>query len=407
MIAEQSRQTPIGGLIDKVASWNPAKDAPEDELAYIDLSAVDNTAKAVTGLQTVLGRDAPSRARQLVRSGDILVSTVRPNLNGVARVPKELDGATASTGFCVLRPNPSKLDGNYLFHWVRSPAFVADMVRKATGASYPAVSDKIIGQSEIPLPPLAEQKRIAAILDQADELRRKRQRALDRLNQLGQAIFIEMFGDPKSNPKGWTSARLGDLCDVGSSKRVFVEEFVESGVPFYRGTEVGKLGTGEVISPSLFIAPEHYDNLIRHSGKPEIGDLLLPSICHDGRIWRVDSSKPFYFKDGRVLWIKSHRAQLDSEYLRRYLQNRFRYDYPSIASGTTFAELKIINLKSLMVLSPPIELQAAFSRRISAIEALRPPYSRAYLRANALFASLQTRAFRGELTTSSLREAAA
>lgn len=307
-------------------------------------------------------------------------------------------------GFKSMVPGP-KLDASFLYWWLKCHR--PQLEQLGNGATFKEVSKAVVERIKIPLPPIEEQKQIAAILDQAEDLRRKHQRALDRLNQLGQAIFIEMFGDPKSNPKGWTSARLGDLCDVGSSKRVFVEEFVESGVPFYRGTEVGKLGTGEVISPSLFIAPEHYDELIRHSGKPQIGDLLLPSICHDGRIWRVDSSKPFYFKDGRVLWIKSHRAQIDSEYLRRYLQNRFRYDYPSIASGTTFAELKIINLKNLTVLSPPIELQAEFSRRISAIEALRPPYSRAYLRANALFASLQTRAFRGELTTSSLREAAA
>lgn len=113
-----------------------------------------------------------------------------------------------------------------------------------------------------------------------------------------------MFGDFTVNPMRWSSVKLGDICSVGSSKRVFVEEFVDEGVPFYRGTEVGKLAEGEAIKPDLFIAQNHYHDLIGHSGKPEIGDLLLPSICHDGRIWRVDNEKPFYFKDGRVLWIK-------------------------------------------------------------------------------------------------------
>ncbi|MGN6364500.1 restriction endonuclease subunit S [Asticcacaulis taihuensis] len=169
--------TAIGGLIEKVETWNPIRETPDDEFAYIDLSSVDNLTKTITGNQSVVGSNAPSRARQRVNAGDILVSTVRPNLNGVARVPDNLDGATASTGFCVLRPKATKLDASYLFHWVQSSAFVDDMVRKATGASYPAVSDKIITQSEIPLPPLDEQKRIATILDQADALRRLRQRA--------------------------------------------------------------------------------------------------------------------------------------------------------------------------------------------------------------------------------------
>lgn len=161
---------PIGSLVEKVSSWNPPRDAPDEKLSYIDLSSVDNKLKAVTANQVVLGCEAPSRARQRVLAGDILASTVRPNLNGVARVPHHLDGGTASTGFCVLRPKLTKLDPSYLFHWVTSDAFIDDMVRKATGASYPAVSDKIIFNSEIPLPPLQEQKLFAGRVQEIDEL---------------------------------------------------------------------------------------------------------------------------------------------------------------------------------------------------------------------------------------------
>ncbi|MGN6364499.1 restriction endonuclease subunit S [Asticcacaulis taihuensis] len=191
--------------------------------------------------------------------------------------------------------------------------------------------------------------------------------------------------------------KLGDICSVGSSKRVFVEEFVDEGVPFYRGTEVGKLAEGEAIKPDLFIAQNHYHDLIGHSGKPEIGDLLLPSICHDGRIWRVDNEKPFYFKDGRVLWIKKNEAIFDSEYLRNHLRNAFLRNYTSIASGTTFAELKIVNLKNLQVICPPLELQIKFANRIGEIEEIRNRLVHSQEDSAILFASLQHRAFRGEL----------
>lgn len=266
-----------------------------------------------------------------------------------------------------------------------------------SGSAQPQITRAPLLDITIPLPPIDEQKRIAAILDQADELRRKRKRAIDRLNQLGQAIFYEMFGDFTTNPMGWKTVKLGDVCGVGSSKRVFVEEFVDEGVPFYRGTEVGKLATGEVIQPDLFISSGHYENLISHSGKPEIGDLLLPSICHDGRIWRMDSDKPFYFKDGRVLWIKKNESVLDSEYLRNHLRNAFLRSYHTIASGTTFAELKIVNLKGLSILCPPIELQADFSKRIREVGACRIGLVRSEMSATSLFNSLQNRAFKGEL----------
>ena len=137
----------------KTKSWNPGRSAENRLIRYIDLSSVDRESKAVLGATEVMAHEAPSRARQLVRRGDVLVSTVRPNLNGVAAVPPDLDGATASTGFTVLRPKPDRLDGRYLFHWVRTPYFIRDMTNKATGASYPAVSDKIVLGSRIPLPP--------------------------------------------------------------------------------------------------------------------------------------------------------------------------------------------------------------------------------------------------------------
>ena len=174
----------LGDLVEPAKTWNPSRSPADEVFDYIDLSAVDQDAKLITGAREISCGEAPSRARQLVARGDVLVSTVRPNLNGVARVPDQLDGATASTGFCVLRARESKFDGGYLFHWVKSPAFVADMVNKATGASYPAVSDRIIFDSRIPLPPLAEQRRIAEVLDRAEALRAKRRAALAQLDSL-------------------------------------------------------------------------------------------------------------------------------------------------------------------------------------------------------------------------------
>jgi type I restriction enzyme S subunit len=193
-----------------VKTWNPLKETGEDEFTYIDLSAIDQERKQIVEARKVACAEAPSRARQLVESGDVLVSTVRPNLNGVARVGLEHNGATASTGFCVLRPRAEALDGNYAFQWVKSPSFVADMVGKATGASYPAVSDRIILESRIPLPPLPEQRRIAAILDQADALRAKRRETLAQLDSLTQSVFFEMFGDAAENPKRWPTIKLGE-----------------------------------------------------------------------------------------------------------------------------------------------------------------------------------------------------
>lgn len=201
----------LGDLILDIETWNPQREKDSVSFSYIDISSVNQESKQIGEWKKIRSGEAPSRARQLVCSEDVLVSTVRPNLNGVAQVPPSLDGAIASTGFCVLRAKAVLLNSRYLFHWVRTPQFVKDMTMRATGASYPAVTDRIIKDSKIPFPPLPEQRRLAAILDKADSLREKRRRAITKLDELLKSVFIEMFGDPVVNPKGWEK-RLFELC---------------------------------------------------------------------------------------------------------------------------------------------------------------------------------------------------
>ena len=161
--------------------------------------------------QILLGTGAPSRARKVIRKDDVLVSTVRPNLNAVAMVPACLDGQIASTGFCVLRPNRGCVEPRYLFYWTITSTFVDASTSRVRGANYPAVSDRDVKEVAIPLPPLAEQRRIVEILDQADRLRRLRAEADAKANRILPALFIRMFGDPATNPMKWPRVRFRDL----------------------------------------------------------------------------------------------------------------------------------------------------------------------------------------------------
>ena len=128
------------------------------EIPYIDISSIDRSTKVVGQTQLVNPRTAPSRARQWVRTGDVLVSMTRPNLNVVALVPPALDGAVASTGFDVLRA--SAVRPEWLYYRVRSNAFVADVCEGLQGVVYPAIRPHDVRRHEIPIPPLPEQGRI-------------------------------------------------------------------------------------------------------------------------------------------------------------------------------------------------------------------------------------------------------
>lgn len=214
---------------------------------------------------------------------------------------------------------------------------------------------------EIPLPPLDKQRKIAAVLDKMSDLIAKRRQQLAKLDELVKSRFIELFGDCVVNPNRWKMKCLEDIAEVGSSRRVFVEELQESGIPFYRGTEVGALAEGRGITPELFIAEKHYAELCETTGAPQIGDLLMPSICPDGRIWMVNTDEPFYFKDGRVLWVHDIDSSYNPMFLLYTLKNRIMSDYSSIASGTTFAELKIFALKKCRIFDVPLALQNEFA----------------------------------------------
>jgi len=151
------RKVSIAEVTEKVQNCSPENKFIK-EFTYIDIGAVDNINKKIINPRLLNKDDAPSRAKQLIEKDDVLVSTVRPNLNAVARVECEYLNAVASTGFCVLRCKQDLVLPAYIFAIVKSAKFVDEMIRLATGASYPAVNDKIISQYCIPLPPIAMQR---------------------------------------------------------------------------------------------------------------------------------------------------------------------------------------------------------------------------------------------------------
>lgn len=142
---------------------NP-QDDPDAKFSYIDISSLDNLTFEITQPKLFLGKDAPSRARQKVKIGDTIFSTVRTNLKNIAFVDEEFDGSIASTGFAIIRPS-SFINNKLVFYYCISDHFVEIVSFKQTGASYPAIKSSEFFKQQIPLPPLAEQNRIVAKLD--------------------------------------------------------------------------------------------------------------------------------------------------------------------------------------------------------------------------------------------------
>ena len=277
----------------------------------------------------------------------------------------------------------------YLFYFCK----YFDFERLNKAVTIPSLTKSDLLKIEINLPNLDRQQSIVDKLFGIEHIIALRQQELNKLNDLIKARFVEMFGSCVTNPKGWKTKCLNDIAEVGSSKRVFVEELKKIGIPFYRGTEVGALAEGKQIAPELFITEAHYEELCEATGAPQIGDLLMPSICPDGRIWVVNIDEPFYFKDGRVLWVHDIDSSYNPVFLLYTLKDRIMTDYSSIASGTTFAELKIFSLKKCRIFDVPLVLQNEFATFVTQVDKSKVAVQKALDETRLLFDSLMQEYF--------------
>ena len=306
-----------------------------------------------------------------------------------------VDNGIVSPAYGVWDVNDGLVIPKYLEMVLRSPKSIEFYRSKLTGTVNRRghMSDADFLSMDIPLPDRDTQSKILKTMKQTTSVLYSRQQQLAKLDELIKARFVEMFGDCRLNPNGWVTKNLDQVADVGSSKRVFVEELQSEGIPFYRGTEVGALAEGKSIRPELFITEGHYKQLCEATGKPQKGDLLMPSICPDGRIWVVDTDAPFYFKDGRVLWVHLTSQNYNPVFLLYTLKDRIMTDYESIASGTTFAELKIFALKKCRIFDVPLSLQNQFAAFVAEVDKSKVEVQKALDQTQLLFDSLMQQYF--------------
>lgn len=301
--------------------------------------------------------------------GDCLLSRL-PDPIGRSCILPQLNERAITAVDCTILRFTDKIYPTFFVYYTLSTPYAISIISKTTGSTRKRISRKNLEGILIPIPPKPTQLAIVAELDKINELIQLKKQQLKDYDQLAQSIFYEMFGDPVENEKGWEVKKLGDICEVTSAKRVFIEEVVDSGVPFIRGTELtalNRLTRGEKMEYSLFITKEHYERLKAITGVPKYGDLLIPSINSEGIAWIVNTEEPLYFKDGRVLWVHVNQDVFKSECLQKIMNILLKHTYKSMG-GATFSELKLFVLRELKVPIPPIESQQQFAARIEAIE---------------------------------------
>ena len=429
----------------------PAQRVPsaDEEFTYIDIASIDRERKIISEPQRLPGAGAPSRARKLLERGDVIVSMTRPNLNAVALVGELHNECIASTGFDVLKP--FEVEPRWIFAAVRSTQFVNAMCDKVQGALYPAVKSADIREHEIPLPPLAEQTRIAQKLDellaQVDTLKaridgipallkRFRQSVLAaavsgrlteewRKNYPENPIDLEALpNSPKTrrgvpdtvrfpevletfqSPETWIWASAAKLLKKGlfidlkdgnhGANHPKTSEFTAKGLPFITAANVSSSGVIDYLNAPK-VSGKALEKL--RVGFAEPDDVIF---THKGTVGRVALNSQKCVLTPQTTYYRLNQSAISSQYLSVFLQsNRFQVQTDEIKSQTTRDFIPITAQYELFHLLPPAQEQTEIVRRVEQLFAfanqLEAKVASAKSRIDHLTQSILAKVFRGEL----------
>ena len=361
--------------------WDPSDGS---SILYLDLTSVVEPGKLSAPVE-MPAEAAPSRARRRVRAGDILVSTVRPYLRGFARVREAPENLIASTGFAVLTPQAVS-DGSILYHHVMSPSFARHLEANMTGQAYPAVRPDDVAAYQLSLPPLAEQRAIAAVLDAIDEAIERTEEVIAAAERLRDALLHELLtrGLPGRHsewadvpslgtvPACWEVTTVGrclERIEAGSSPRC------ESRPA--RGDEWGVLKVSSV-SWGVFKPAENKALLEPSDIEPRYevkdGDLILsrantPDLVGRAVLVRVPPTR--LLLSDKTLRLVPDPARIDREFLLSSLRlPRSRSQIAGAATGSSRSMFNVSqdNIRKVRVALPPLGEQQAIAAALDGVD---------------------------------------
>ena len=356
------------------------------------LSTGDLNLSTITNLELHTFSEKPSRANQNVSSGDLILARMQGTVK-VKLINNEDENIIVSTGFLVLRPKINA-DSKYLFHLLKSSNFQNDKDKLCTGATQKAINNSNFEKLEIPLPNLATQQRIAAILDQSDAIIQNNRAIVQKYDALTQSLFLDMFGDPVKNEKGWEIRKMEEISLKITDGTHQSPKFLKEGIPFLL---VSNIVNNKInYKTNKFISEEDFETLNKRT-PIEIGNILLTSVGSYGNPAIIESQMKFAFQR-HIAFIKPNHSMINYHFLFHFLKSDLiKREIDKKVKGAAQKTYNLVELKKLRIILPPITLQNQFAERVAMIEAQKQQAQLELAKSEELFQSLLQRAFKGEL----------
>lgn len=290
-----------------------------------------------------------------------------------------------------------------------------DFTGFVTGTTRLKLTQASMNKIIIPLVPLAEQQRIVerieSLFAKLDEAKENMQNVLEGFETRKAAILHKAFTGELTakwrkqhgvSMDTWEEKKLGDVTDILSSKRIYKNEYVNEGIPFFRSSEIVDLYEYGYTEPKFFISKDRYDEINKKYGVPEVGDLLVTSVGTIGKTWIVDERK-FYYKDGNITQVKKN-SSINMKYLNYFIcSENFKKQVSDTVAGTAYNALTIIKFKNILISIPTLPEQTEIVRIIDDLLAKEQQANElsenALAKIDLIKKAILARAFRGELGT--------
>lgn len=287
---------------------------------------------------------------QVIRKNDFACSLMQVSRDGKIPIAclKDYDEAIMSPAYYIFRiKNTNEVLPDYLAMWFMRTEFDREASYIAVGGVRGSMPWEDFCDMKLPVPDLKEQEKIVNTYNAITKRIQLKQKINENLEKTAQCLFEKMWTSEKC-----TEVELSELAELTSSKRVFFDEYVPDGIPFYRGGEITEKRQGLPISDPLYITEESYNEKIEKYGVPNSGDILITAVGTIGNSYMVTENDKFYFKDGNLIWFRNFKN--NSNYIIYNFLNskQFKNKIEQISIGSTQAALTISGLSKIKIRVP-------------------------------------------------------
>lgn len=364
-------------------------DTRNDNDLPLELWGVSIDKKFIKSVANVIGTDLSKY--KIVRNNQFVCSLMQVSRD--EKIPIDLwrgeNTIIVSPAYKVFQVlDTEQLLPEYLNMWFRRSEFDREASYYGVGGVRGSLEWSDFCEMKLPIPEISVQRSIVDAYNAIERRISVKRKINDNLAETIDAIFINLY----QNIDEESAVPFCNLCSLASSKRVFAEDYVSEGVPFYRGKEITQKHNGEPINDPLYITTEHYKTLKKKYGVPACGDILITAVGTIGNSYLVQE-EDFYFKDGNIIWLKDFRDLGLNHYLYDYMQTSiFKRDLEGICIGSTQTALTIVALSNLKVKIPSQTLLSEYCKKSkvirSNIQANNAEILRLTLVAQSILASL-------------------